>query len=151
MLKILSLHDFECPVFDNTAAVALIDGTVHYCTYDKLQDEIQPFSKYLREYPEVSITQEMLTTRDSARTISAGELFLPIRDSIFKKIANTWREKGLFEAIRFTAAANPEQVTSIMHWIATRCAFVLYNFDRFDVSLYRYRNFDVKNNATLSD
>lgn len=120
MLKILSLHNFECPVFGDTAAVGLIDGIVHYCTYDKLQDEIQLFSKYLREYPEVVITQEMLTTRDTTHAISAGELFLPVHDSIFKKIANTWREKGLSEAIRFTAAANPEQVTTIVHWIATR-------------------------------
>lgn len=120
MLKILSLHDFECPVFDDTTAVGLINGTVHYCTYDKLEDEIQPFSKYLRRYPEVVVTQEILATRDSARAISADELFLPIHDSIFKKIANTWREKGLTEAIRFTAAAKPEQVTSVVHWVATR-------------------------------
>lgn len=120
MLKILSLHDFECPVLDDTAAVGLINGIVHYCTYDKMHDEMQPFSKYLRGYPEISITQEILATRDSARTVSAGELFLPIHDSTFKKLANVWREKGFSEAIRFAAAANPEQITNVVHWMATR-------------------------------
>lgn len=120
MLKILSLHDFECPAVGNSAAVGLINEIVHYCDYNKLQDEIQPFAKYLRGYPEVLITPEILATRDSARTVSAGELFLPIHDSIFKKIANVWRERGLSEAIRFTARANPEQITNVIYWIATR-------------------------------
>jgi len=120
MLKILSLHDFEVPVFGDVAAVGLIGGTVHYCAYDALQDEMQPFAKYLRGYPEVSVTQEILATRETARTISAGELFLPVHDSVFKKIANVWRERGLSEAIRFAAAADPEQITNVAHWIATR-------------------------------
>ncbi|KAM0726937.1 Aladin [Formica fusca] len=130
MLKILSLHDFECPVLDNTAAVGLIDDTVHYCTYDKMHDEMQPFSKYLRGYPEVSITQEILATRDSARAVSAGELFLPIHDSVFKKLANVWREKGLSEAIRFAAAANPDQITNVVHWMATRLNWMLDLMER---------------------
>lgn len=121
MLKVLSLQDFDCPAFSgDTAAVGLIESAVHYCTNDNLQDEIQPFARYLREYPEVSITQDILATRDSSRTVSAGELFLPVHDSIFKKIANIWREKGWSEAIRFTAAANPQQVTSVVYWVATR-------------------------------
>jgi len=120
MLKILSLHDFESPAFGDVAAVGLIEGVVHYCTYDALQDEMQPFAKYLRDYPEISITQEILATRETARTINADELFLPVHDSVFKKIANVWRERGLSEAIRFAAAADPEQITNVVHWIATR-------------------------------
>lgn len=120
MLKILSLHDFEGPAFSDTAAVGLIEGVVHYCAYDALQDELQSFAKYLRGYPEVSVTQEILATRETARAISAGELFLPVHDSLFKKIANVWRERGFSEAIRFAAAADPEQITNPVHWIATR-------------------------------
>lgn len=120
MLKILSLHDFEGPAFGDEAAVGLIEGVVHYCPYDVLQDEMQPFAKYLRGYPEISVTQEILATRETARAISAGELFLPVHDRIFKKIANIWRERGLSEAIRFAAAADPEQITNVVHWIATK-------------------------------
>lgn len=116
----LELHEFECNVFEDVAAVALIEGTVHYCTFDELQDELQLFAKYLRGYPEVFITQDILATRDSARTVSAGELFLPVHDSIFKKVVSIWREKGVSEAIRFAAAANPEEITSVGHLIATR-------------------------------
>jgi len=128
MLKILSLHDFEGPVFDHTAAVGLIEGVVHYCAYEALQNEMQPFAKYLRGYPEVSVTQEILATRETACTISAGDLFLPVHDTVFKKIVNVWRERGLSEAIRFAAAANPEQITNIVHWIATRYGICLYSW-----------------------
>lgn len=121
----LELHEFECNIFEDVAAVALIEGTVHYCTFDELQDELQLFAKYLRGYPEVFITQDILATRDSARTVSAGELFLPVHDSIFKKVVSIWREKGVSEAIRFAAAANPEEITSVGHLIATRLNWLL--------------------------
>lgn len=134
MLKILSLHDFECPAFGEEAAVGLLGNTVYYCEYDKLQDENQPFAKYLRDYPEVFLTQDIPTTRESVRAISAGELFLPVHDSIFKKIASVWREKGLADAIQFAATANPEQITYTVHWIATkyrRYFYFIYKFSAF--------------------
>lgn len=120
MMKMLSLHDFDSPVFDDVAAVGLLSHTVRYCNYDKLQDENQPFYKYLRNYPEVSLMQDISATRDSTRTVSANELFLPVHDSVFKKIASIWREKGLSESICFAAAADPQEITTVIHWIATK-------------------------------
>ncbi|XP_012058212.1 PREDICTED: aladin-like [Atta cephalotes] len=148
MLKILSLHDFESPAFGDVAAVGLIEGVVHYCTYDALQDEMQPFAKYLRDYPEVSITQEILATRETARTINADELFLPVHDSIFKKIANVWRERGLSEAIRFAAAADPEQITNVVHWIATRLNSIL---DLMDRGIYHRDVLPTSGNGSVAD
>ena len=119
-MKILSLQDFDSPTFDELAAVGFIGNALQYCEYERLQDELQPFSKYLREYPEVSIAPDILATRETARTVCADDLFLPVYDSIFKRIASVWREKGLAEAICLAAAADPEEVTAAVHWIATR-------------------------------
>ncbi|XP_011144902.2 aladin [Harpegnathos saltator] len=130
MLKMLSLHDFDGPAFDDAAAVGLLNDVMHYCDHDKLQDESQPFYKYLRNYPEVPLIQDIPATRDSIRTVSANELFLPIHDSAFKKIVSIWREKGLSEAICFAAAADPHEITTVVHWIATRLKKVLDFMDR---------------------
>ncbi|XP_014478045.1 PREDICTED: aladin [Dinoponera quadriceps] len=130
MTKIVSLHDFEGPIFDDVATVGLLGNTMHYCSYNKLQDEKQPFYKYLRNYPEVFLIQDIPATRDSMRTVSANELFLPVHDSAFKKLASIWREKGLSEAIRFAAAANPREITSGIHWIATKLMKALDLMDR---------------------
>ncbi|KAL6264037.1 hypothetical protein P5V15_004118 [Pogonomyrmex californicus] len=148
MLKILSLHDFEGPAFGDTAAVGLIEGIVRYCAYDLLQDEIQPFAKYLRGYPEVSVTQEILATRESARAISAGELFLPVHDSVFKKVANIWRERGLSEAIRFAAAADPNQITNVIHWVATRLNWML---DLMERGIYHRDVLPMSGNGSVAD
>lgn len=120
MTKICSLGDFDGPTFGDVTAVALLNHNVHYCSCDKLQDENQPFNKYLYNYPEVSFIQDIPATRDTIRTISANELFLPIRDSAVKKIASIWREKGFAEAVRFAAGASPQEITTGLYWIATR-------------------------------
>ncbi|KZC12167.1 PREDICTED: aladin-like [Dufourea novaeangliae] len=134
MLKILSLHDFDCPSFDEPATVGLIGKAVHYCEYENLHDELQPFSKFVRDYPEVSIAPDILATRETARTICAGDLFLPVHDSIFKRIASVWREKGLAEAICLAASTDPQEVTKVVHWIATRLKWVL---DLMDKGIYQ--------------
>lgn len=120
MMKILSLQEFDSPPFDASATVGFIGNTAHYCNFYELQDELQPFNKYLREYPEVSIAPDSLATRETSRTVSAGDLFLPVHDSIFKKIASIWREKGLADAICLAASAEPREITTALHWIATR-------------------------------
>ncbi|XP_077276161.1 aladin [Temnothorax americanus] len=148
MLRILSLHEFEGPAFGEAASIGLIEGVIHYCAYDALQDEMQPFAKYLRDYPEVSVTQEILATRETARTISAGELFLPVRDGVFKKIVNVWRERGLSEAIRFAAATDPEQITNVVRWIATRLNRVL---DLMDGGIYRRDVLPMSGNGSVTD
>lgn len=116
----MSLHDFDSPSFDESTAVGFICNIVHYCDYEDMQDELQPFAKYLRQYPEVSIAPDTLATRETARTICSGDMFLPVHDSIFKKIVSVWREKGLAEAICLAASTDPEEVTTAIHWIATR-------------------------------
>lgn len=116
----MSLHDFDGPVFGDVAAIGLLSNIMHYCSYDKLQDENQSFYKYLRNYPEVSLIQDIPATRDSIRTVSANELFLPVHDSAFKKIVSIWREKGLSEAITFAAATDPQEITTAVYWIATK-------------------------------
>lgn len=120
MMEILSLHKFDSPADDESITVALIEDVLRYCNYENLTDELQPFSKYLREYPEVSIAPDILTTRETARTVCAGDLFLPVHDSIFKKLASIFREKGFVEAICLAESAEPQEVTPVLHWIATR-------------------------------
>ncbi|XP_017883332.1 aladin-like [Ceratina calcarata] len=129
-MKILSLHEFDAPSFDDLATVALIEDNLEYCDYEHLSDELQPFSKYLREYPEVSIAPDILATRETARAVWGDGLFLPVHDSIFKKIASTCREKGLTEAICLAASTEPEEITPVLHWIVTRLKWVLDLIDR---------------------
>lgn len=43
MMKILSLHEFDVPSSDELATVALIEDVLHYCEYENLTDELQPF------------------------------------------------------------------------------------------------------------
>ncbi|XP_076293843.1 aladin isoform X2 [Lasioglossum baleicum] len=148
MLKILSLHDFDSPSFDDPAVVGLIGRTVHYCRYENLQDELQPFSRFVREYPEASIAPDSLTTRETARTICADDLFLPVHDSIFKKIASIWREKGMAEAICLAASANPEEVTKVVHWIATRLKKAL---DLMDKGLYQIETLPTSGSGSVAD
>ncbi|XP_033332839.1 aladin [Megalopta genalis] len=130
MLKILSLHDFDCPSFDEPATVGFIGRTVHYCRYENLRDELQPFFKYVRDYPEASIAPDILTTREAAGTTCANDTFLPVHNSIFEKIASVWREKGLAEAICLAASTDPEEITRVVHWIATRLKWALDLMDK---------------------
>ncbi|XP_034952368.1 aladin [Chelonus insularis] len=126
MLKLTSLSDFEISIHDvNEVTAGLIDNRPIYCDKKHLHEETQPFALYIRHYPEVNITPEMLATRESSRTICAGDLFLPVEDSALKKIASVWREKGIAEAIRCAAAEDPRKITKIVHWIATRITLVL--------------------------
>lgn len=120
MLKITSLEDFEAPRFDDQATVGLIAGVAAYCDKSRLHEETQPFAMYMRDYPDVTVTYDMLATRESSRTMGASDLFLPVEDSVFKKIASIWREKGFVDACRAAAGEDPRQVTKILHWVATR-------------------------------
>ncbi|XP_076625897.1 aladin [Colletes latitarsis] len=148
MMKILSLHDFESPTLDETAVVGLIGNSVHYCEYDAMQDELQPFAKYIRQYPEVSIAPDSLTTRETACTVCAGDLFLPVHDSIFKKIASVWREKGLAEAIYLAASTDPEEITKTIHWIATRLKWML---DLMDKGIYQREILPTSGSGSVAD
>ena len=147
-MKILSLQDFDSPSFDELAAVGFIGNTLQYCEYERLQDELQPFSKYLREYPEVSIAPDILATRETARTVCADDLFLPVYDSIFKRIASVWREKGLAEAICLAAATDPEEVTTAVHWIATRLKWVV---DLMDKGIYQREILPTVGSGSVAD
>lgn len=119
-MKVSSLEDFENPLFDNRTTASLIDNKLIYCNRENLHEETQPFAAYLRDFPVILITHDMLATRESVRTIGAGDLFLPVQDSVFKKIASVWREKGIIEAIRATSAENPERITPAIFWIASQ-------------------------------
>lgn len=120
MMKISSLEDFGNPLFDNRTTASLIDSKLVHCNRDNLHEETQPFAAYLRDFPVIFITHDMLATRESVRTIGAGDLFLHVQDSVFKKIVSVWREKGIIEAIRATSAENPESITPGIHWIASQ-------------------------------
>lgn len=120
MYKIPSLSDFNPPSFDDLAtAGCLHDGPVH-SQREELQQESQPLFMQMREFPFINITNEMLATRETACTIGARDLFLPVQDSAFKKIANILREKGLLEAIRSAALEDPREITYPLHWLATK-------------------------------
>jgi hypothetical protein len=119
MLKILSLQDFNLSS-DNLMTGGFMYNRPVYCTKEELQQETEPFAAYLHDFPIISITPEMLATRETARTIGARDLFLPVQDSSFKKIANIWREKGLLEAIKSAANENPDEITYPVHWLVTR-------------------------------
>lgn len=120
MLKITSLGDFECPPLDDQATVGLVASKPMFCDKNHLHEEVQPFAMYTRDYPDVNITTEMLATRESARTIGASDLFLPVEDSALKKIASIWRDRGFLEACRAAAVEDPRQISRIVHWFATR-------------------------------
>ncbi|XP_066581677.1 aladin-like [Prorops nasuta] len=130
MLKIPDLRDFPAPVFDNVASVGVINSEVQYCRYKDLKDELQEFFKYVYKYPEINITSDMLSRNESVRTIGAGDLFLPIQDSAYKRIISAWREKGFIEAVSVAAAENPENITKTIHWVATRLKWILDVVDR---------------------
>ncbi|KAK0081671.1 hypothetical protein PV325_011767 [Microctonus aethiopoides] len=130
MLKLSSLNDFEISPINNDATVGLIDNVPIYCDKNQLHNETQLFAQYIRHYPEVNITSDMLATRESARTIGAGDLFLPVEDSALKKIASVWREKGIVEAIRAAAGEDPQRITTLVHWIANRLIFAMDFIER---------------------
>ncbi|XP_076762070.1 aladin [Xylocopa sonorina] len=148
MMKILSLQEFDSPSLDETATVAFIRDSLHYCNYENLTDELQPFSKYLREYPEVSIAPDILATRETARTVHAGDLFLPVHDSIFKRIASICREKGLAEAICLAASSEPYEITPALHWIATRLKWIL---DLIDKGTHQREALPTSGNGSVAD
>ncbi|XP_015118854.1 aladin [Diachasma alloeum] len=125
MLKVNSLHDFEPPPEDERATAGIIEGRVVFCERRNLQDETQPFFRYIRGCPEVNVTPETLATRESARAIAAADLFLTVEDSAFKKIASVWREKGVLGAIRTAAGEDPQRVSRVVHWVATRITAIL--------------------------
>ena len=130
MMKVSSLGDFGNPLFDNQTTASFIGDTLVYCNRDNLYEETQPFAVYLRDFPAVFVTHDMLATRESARTIGSSDLFLPVQDSVFKKIASIWREKGIVDAIRTAANEDPGRITPAIHWIATKYIkiTIVYNF-----------------------
>lgn len=148
MMKIFSLHEFDTPSDDNLATVALIEDVLHYCDYENLTDELQPFSKYLREYPEVVITSDILATRETSHAFCAGDLFLPVHDSIFKKLASICRERGWVEAICVAASSEPREVTPVLHWIATRLKWVL---DLVDRGIYQRETLPTFGSGSIAD
>ena len=119
-MKLMSLEDFEAPPFTTAATVGIIDGRPAYCDKNQIHEETQPFAMHIRDYPNVNITPDMLATRESSCTIGASDLFLQVEDSVFKKIVSIWREKGFIEACKAAAVEDPQQVTKIVHWVATR-------------------------------
>lgn len=120
MFKIPSLSDFNPPSFDNLATTGYLHDGPAYSKREEQQQESQPLFMQLREFPFINITNEMLATRETARTIGSRDLFLPVQDSAFKKIANILREKGLLEAIRCAAFEDPREITYPLHWLATK-------------------------------
>ncbi|XP_017763140.1 PREDICTED: aladin-like [Eufriesea mexicana] len=148
MMEILSLHKFDSPADDESITVALIEDILRHCNYENLTDELQPFSKYLREYPEVSITPDILATRETACTVSAGDLFLPVHDSIFKKVASIFREKGFVEAICLAESAEPQEITPVLHWVATRLKWVL---DLMDKGIYQRETLPASGSGSITD
>ncbi|KAJ8686499.1 hypothetical protein QAD02_022293 [Eretmocerus hayati] len=130
MLKILSLQDFEAPLFDELATASVTrDGTV-FCTKDERVRESQSLSPHLREFPTVHIVPDMLAVRETSRTVGASDLFLPVQDSALKKVVNTWREKGVLEAIKTAAVEDPREITLPLHWLATRMVQLLEIIER---------------------
>ncbi|XP_068984306.1 aladin-like [Bombus flavifrons] len=148
MMKILSLQEFDSPSADDLATVALIEDVLHYCDYDNLTNELQPFAKYLREYPEVSITSDILATRETARTACAGDLFLPVHDSIFRRLASVCREKGLIDAVCLAASTEPQEITPILHSIATRLKWML---DLVDKGIYQKETLPTSGSGSVAD
>ncbi|KAK2588699.1 hypothetical protein KPH14_001592 [Odynerus spinipes] len=130
MLKILSLNEFHAPNFNELATIGLVSDVVRQDYHVDVQDEMHPLYKYLRNYPAVSITTDMLATRECVRITTDGALFLPIEDSIFKRIMNVWREKGFTEALRFTASIDSERVTKAIHWVAVKLTWALDSMER---------------------
>lgn len=135
MLRVATLQDFETPIFDETATAGIIQGTILYCDKQNLNDESQQFSLYIRELPQVNVTQDMLATRESARAVGSANLFLPIQDSMFKKIVSIWRERGLAEAIRTLACERPENISYPLHWLAWRFVFYILQFHCLEVKI----------------
>lgn len=116
----LDSYEFEIPPAGDSITVGLLGGTMHHCSKNEWRDQNQPFYKYVCNYPDIYLTHDIPVTRDSMPLVNADELFLPVCDNVFKKFASIWREKGMSEAIRFAADADPEQITHVAHWIATR-------------------------------
>ncbi|KOX78535.1 Zinc finger protein GLIS3 [Melipona quadrifasciata] len=112
MMKIFSLHEFDTPSDDNLATVALIEDVLHYCNYENLTDELQPFSKYLREYPEVVITSDILAT------------------------------------LCVAASSEPQEVTPVLHWIATRLKWIL---DLVDRGIYQRETLPTFGSGSIAD
>lgn len=148
MLKVSSLEDFEYPLFDNRTTASLIENKLIYCSRENLHEETQPFAVYLRDFPVISITHDMLATRESVRTIGAGDLFLPVQDSVFKKIVSVWREKGIIEAIRATSAENPERITPGIFWIASQLTRVL---DLVEKGSFRSEGLPISGSGSIAD
>ncbi|XP_011311087.1 aladin [Fopius arisanus] len=125
MLKVPSLYDFPPLSGDDRATGGFIGGELVFSERRNFLEETQPYFKFIRSCPEVNVTPEILATRESARTIGAADLFLSVEDSAFKKIASTWREKGVVEAVRIAAGEDPERVSRIVHWLAMRITKIL--------------------------
>lgn len=134
MMKILSLNEFLSPMFNQLPTAGVDAYVVRHSDHVEMHDEMHPFYEYLRNYPAVSITSDMLGARECIRTINNGYLFQPIQDSVFKRIISVWREKGFTEALRFAASADSEHVTKVIHWIAVKygrkCILILLHYYR---------------------
>ncbi|XP_014235763.1 aladin [Trichogramma pretiosum] len=120
MLKVPSLADFDSPELDDCITASYSEKGPIYCSREDLQAQRHAFFRILQDFPSVNITLDMLATRESACSIGARDLFLPVQDSPFKKIISIWREKGIVEAIRTAADENPQDVSWPIHWLATK-------------------------------
>ncbi|XP_012281625.1 aladin [Orussus abietinus] len=148
MAKMGSLCDFVGPPLTGEVTTGLIDDAPRYCDRSDLFDEVQPFAIYLRDYPQVTVTSDMLATRDSARTVGGRDLFLPVEDSAFKRILSVWRERGFVDAIRAASNEDPQRITRVLHWTVTK---LKWTFDAIERTISRGEGIPTSRYESVAD
>ncbi|XP_021920486.1 aladin-like isoform X2 [Zootermopsis nevadensis] len=94
-----SLHGF--PAFPPVGHISLceVEGRVHSMHAE--QADVLLFTNAVASHPRITITRDLL--HSSVCREDSRRIFLPVSETLFKKLTNVWYEQGLVEALHVTA------------------------------------------------
>lgn len=125
MLKVISLQDFDNPSFENLATIGFINNNLIFSSKKESNDECLSVASAVRNLPNINITPEILATREFSHSVASKDLFLPVENSVVKRIINIWREKGFYDALKAAASENPSDITPQAHWFMNKLIIIL--------------------------
>ncbi|XP_069684617.1 aladin-like isoform X2 [Periplaneta americana] len=106
------------PAFPPVGHVSLceLEGRVHSMPAE--QADVLIFTNTVASHPRIAITRDLL--HSSICREDARQVFLPVQETLIKKLINVWYEQGLVEALQ--TAAEPQEgreVPSALQFLAT--------------------------------
>lgn len=95
-----SLDQFPPIPDEGLVPICETEGRIQYCSSDNTN--LSVYTSSLSNHPNVVITREML--HPGAVHTSSNQIFLPVTETLWKKLQNAWYENGFMEVLRVASS-----------------------------------------------